>query len=276
MSEFPRAAAHSPIEEVFPDIFRVQGLVFMMRGLVRITRNMTIVRNGGELTVFTPIRLDADGEAALEELGRVTHMVRIGYFHRQDDAWYAHRYAPQVWAPPRMDDDGVVTDHVLEVGCDLPLEGASFFQFERSLFPECAVLLPHEGGVLVTSDSVQNWVDFAGCDRIGRFLLWLFRFRGPSNIGRGWRRLCEPVPQPDLKGRIERPLYRILGFEGPWRSREEVRRLRTVGDGRGFAADFERLLERDFRHLLSGHGQPLRDIAKTALTDRVRRIYKPR
>ena len=49
-----------------------------MNWYMGISRNMVVVRSGDELTLLNPIRLDDTGEAALAELGRVRHLVRLG------------------------------------------------------------------------------------------------------------------------------------------------------------------------------------------------------
>src|ERR1700722_12761296 len=102
MPAHPPAQAHGPVTEVFPDLFQVTGS-FAFARLLSITRNMTIVRQGGELVVLNSVRLDPAGEAALEKLGKVTHVVRVGAFHGYDDAYYADRFQATLWGPPGTD-----------------------------------------------------------------------------------------------------------------------------------------------------------------------------
>src|SRR5688572_6827527 len=90
MPDFLPAMPHGPITEVFPDVFVVEG-GFQFAPGVRITRNMTVVRQGDELTIINSVRLTPDGEAELEKLGRVKHVVRIGAFHGADDPYYVDR-----------------------------------------------------------------------------------------------------------------------------------------------------------------------------------------
>lgn len=62
------------------------------------SRNMVIVRENGELTLINTVRLDEEGLTALEHLGHVKNVVRIGAFHGYDDAFYLDRYHAQLWA----------------------------------------------------------------------------------------------------------------------------------------------------------------------------------
>ncbi|MCB9700797.1 MAG: hypothetical protein H6711_02765 [Myxococcales bacterium] len=236
---FPHALPHGPIEEVFPDVFVVRG-TFRMAPLVTIARNMTILREGEDLTVVTSVRLSAEGEAALERLGTVRHLVRLNGHHGIDDPYYAAKYKPTFWTLPNLKHpSGLASDRHL--GADgLPVSNARLFVFERPTVPESALILDRpEGGILCAVDSVQNWTeaDLAVCSFVGRIATRLMGFMGPAKIGPGWRRLCEPK------------------------------------DGVGFRPDFERLLQEDFVHLLSAHGSPLRGSAKDDLRATVRRLY---
>ena len=64
-------------------------------------------------------------------------------------------------------------------------------------------------------------------------------FRGRACIGPGWRKQSEPK------------------------------------DGKGFAADFDKLLALSWKHALGGHGAPMKDTARDDLRASVQKIYKP-
>ncbi|MBI2896410.1 MAG: hypothetical protein HYY06_22825 [Deltaproteobacteria bacterium] len=223
MSTFAPPMPHGPITEVYPDVFMVTGGFRFAPGL-RITRNMTIVRQGSELVLVNSVRLTPEGETRLAELGKVKHLVRIGAFHDLDDPYYEDRFAPTLWAPPRTrHNGGLKTDQELRPGSS-PISGSAIFAFERGKQPEAAILLEREGGILVTCDSYQNWTTFDGCSLLGRLMMRVMGF-GPTLIG------------------------------GPW----------TKYMGQDVKADFDRLLELPFRHLLPAHGTPLGDRAKEGL-----------
>lgn len=68
---------------------------------------------------------------------------------------------------------------------------------------------------------------------------------------------------------LARPMMRAMGFGpaiigGPWAKRM----------GPGVYEDFERLQTQPFRHLLPGHGAPLRDRARDELAGAMRRRFK--
>jgi hypothetical protein len=233
----PPAYAHGPFREVFPDVFVVRGSA-RMGPLLAITRNMTVLRNGRDLTLISAVRLSPEGEDALVQLGEVRHLVKIGNFHGSDDPYYKRRFAPRVWAQDGAVHRGMLaTDEVLAPG-HAPVPAARVFVFERSMKPECAILLERDGGILLTCDSVQNWPDdFEGCTFFGKVMMKSFGFRGRAKIGPGWRRLAEPK------------------------------------QGENFGGDFKRLLGEPFRHVLSAHGEPLLGTAKEDLRRMVEKEY---
>ena len=100
MQHYP-ALAHGELDRVFENIWFVRGMIKMpMLMPMKISRSMTVLRNPGndELTLVNPIRLDADGLAKLERLGKVAHVLRIGGFHGRDDGYYRDQYGAKVHA----------------------------------------------------------------------------------------------------------------------------------------------------------------------------------
>ena len=104
MEELPPALPHGKIEEIFPDVFFVTGAMktILMGRHWHFSRNMTIVREGDQLTLINTVRLDEPGQAQLEELGRVANVIKIGSLHGRDDAFYVSRYGSRFWAAPGM------------------------------------------------------------------------------------------------------------------------------------------------------------------------------
>ena len=128
MADFRPAYPHEPFEEVFPNLFFLRGQLRLLPG-ISITRNMVVVRQGTELVLVNSVRLTEAGEAELEKLGTVRHLVRLGFAHGADDAYYAHRYQPTFWAPERQKHAaGLAPSCALRAG-QSPIEGSSVFEF---------------------------------------------------------------------------------------------------------------------------------------------------
>ncbi len=224
MPEHAPQLPHGAIEEVFGDVFFVTGTMRaeFFGSLWQFSRNMTIVRDGGRLTLINAVRLDDAGLAALEALGEVAHVVRLGSMHGMDDAFYIERYGATYWGMPAMPGgEGPTLDKELTVHGELPIGDASLFAFETTKLPEGILRLDREGGILVACDSLQNWVapDEFFLDETVETMRPMGFFT-KAGIGPAWMQVNEPE-----------------------------------------ADDFVRLKEVVFEHALCGHGAPLRDTA---------------
>ncbi|MDJ0927365.1 MAG: hypothetical protein QNJ73_06885, partial [Gammaproteobacteria bacterium] len=160
LGQFPAPYPHESLRELGPDVFFLAGCM-RMAPLMRISRNMTVVRQDGELVVFNAVRMSPAAEAELNQLGRVTHVVRLGSFHGLDDAYYVARYGAQFWCQRESTHyPEPAVNHELSEGGALPLPDAELFVFRETKRPECALLLKHGAGLLITCDSVQHYGDF--------------------------------------------------------------------------------------------------------------------
>jgi hypothetical protein len=237
MSEFPPALPHGPVEEVFPDVFFVTGT---MRGeffgsMWQFSRNMTVVRDRGQLTIVNSVRLGPDGLAELDRLGTVANIVRIGDMHGVDDPFYVDRYRAKFWAVPGMAiQDELTVDVPLLTGGQMPFSACSLFEFKTTKLPEAILRLDREGGIMIACDSLQNWETpdpFFDDQTVDTMRGMGFFTR--ANLGLAW--LQESQPQPE---------------------------------------DFVRLKEVPFAHALCGHGVPLRNTAQQEFHAAFHRFFK--
>ncbi len=226
-SDFPAATPHGEIRQIFEDVFTVTGSV-MMAPEMQISRNMIILREGDALTLISTVRLNEEGLKALDALGRVENIVKLGAYHLGahnglDDPFYAHRYAPKLWALGGMEHrNGLETTHILRPGGDMPVGQASLFTYDSSKMPEGMLLLHKEGGILVSADSLQNWAEVdAFFSESAATRMQQAGFIQPANIGPEWLRVCQPEPQ-----------------------------------------EFANVAELDFVHLMPSHGTPILNTAK--------------
>jgi hypothetical protein len=231
-SDLPDLEPHGTLTPLFDDVWTLTGSV-VMAPLLRLPRNMVVLRHEGELALVNSVRLSEQGLADLEALGTVRHVVRIG-FHGMDDAFYVDRYGAELWALPGVEHARGATTQ--ELGADhAPFPGITVFRFELTNKPEAALIV-NEHGLLITCDSVQNWEDTEGCSLLAKGVTHLMGFVKPAQIGPPWRKIMTP-------------------------------------EGGSLRPDFERLLELDWKHLVGGHGNPLRDEAREALRRSVAREF---
>lgn len=227
-----------PLQQVFDDIWWAWGTVRFMPGIT-FPRNMTIIRERGELVLVHPVMMPDDVQRQIEALGPIKHIVRLGNFHGMDDAKYIAKYDPVAWAPPGVElSAGARIDRELVPGGPTPFSDGTVFSFTAATAPEVAIHLARHGGVLLTCDSVQNWETTTGCSFLGGAMAGMMGFKGRACVGPGWRKVCEPK------------------------------------DGVGFRKDFERLVALEWKHLLSAHGQPMHDTARDDLRATLAKLYR--
>ncbi|MES2217111.1 MAG: hypothetical protein V4501_01735 [Pseudomonadota bacterium] len=223
---------HSEITEIFPNIFMVMGTNITSCSNVELqhSRNMIMLRDGDQLSLINTVRLTDAGLAALDALGKVSNVIRIGAFHGRDDAFYLERYDAKLWALAGMQhENNRVADFLLQPNDKMPWPNSSIFIFETSAFPEGILHIADEGGILITCDSIKNWV------KPDRFFSTetakLYEEQGlfgVASIAKVWLEACQVKP-----------------------------------------ADFDRLKFLKFNHLLSAHGAPLMDIADKKIAEAI-------
>lgn len=231
---FLPAQAHGDLQALGNEVWWVPGTM-RLNWYMGISRNMVVVRSGDELTLLNPIRLDERGEASLEALGRVRHLVRLGCLHGCDDAYLKQRYGAEFWCQANSRRyPAPATDHELEEGGALPFADAQLVAFHEVKHPECALLIRRGSGILVTCDSFQYYPNWERHSLIARLLLPRLGFSKRLLIGPLWKKFQTP-------------------------------------EGGSLQADFERLLALDFDAFVSAHGAPLmqgaKDAARAAVDD---------
>jgi flavorubredoxin len=135
--------------------------------------------------------------------------------------------------PGMQHEHGLTADKELTAGGQMPFLGCSLFVFRTTKLPEGILHIDRAGGVLVTCDSLQNYLKpDEYFSEESRKVMTDMGFFQPANLGPLWMQVNEPKEQ-----------------------------------------DFIRLRELEFRHVLPGHGSPLRDTAKDSYAARFRGVF---
>lgn len=233
--EHAPAYPHDPVQEIAEDVFAVRGSL-LMNPLIRISRNMAVVRHAGELSLINPVRLNDAGIDALERLGRIRRIMTLGALHGIDDAWYRARFGVESWAragsrkyPPPQDYRTLGEQH------PLPFPDAQLFCFHGTQ-PEAALLLRRGAGLLLTCDAIQHYGDYRHASPAAKLLLPLLGFPKTTLIGPIWLKAVTPP-------------------------------------GATMLAEFQRLLALKFDSLFAAHGSFLPEGAHAAVEAAVRKTF---
>ncbi|HCS26432.1 MAG TPA: hypothetical protein DIW43_03205 [Spongiibacteraceae bacterium] len=189
MTTYAKITPHSAIREILPDVFFVQGSYRFAIGF-RFSRNMLVLRQGRELTVINPVRLNETEEQKLDALGTVRHVMRLGTFHGMDDPYYVDRYQATFWCQPGKGQYSVpAIDQELGALAQLPIEGLSCLPFTATKEPECVLHLARDGGLLISCDSLQDWSDYGQCTWLSKRVLPRMGFEKRLLVGPIWKKL---------------------------------------------------------------------------------------
>ena len=228
---------HGNIETIADDVFMVRGSI-KLNPVLRISRNMGIVRQGNELTLINPIRLNTSVEASLKELGEITNIMGLGCFHGLDDAYYADHFKSKSWCQPG---GKTYTEPTIDVEINatspLPIDGAELFEFKGIPQPECALLLKRAGGILFTCDAIQHYGDYSYQNLPARLLMPRIGFPKTTLVGPFWLKLM-------------------------------------TAEGENLESEFRRLLELDFDKLLAGHGTLIEGSAHAAVVRAIDKAFE--
>jgi hypothetical protein len=221
--EFPPALPHGELRELFPDIFFVTGTMTVAGKPLSFSRNMTVVRENGLLTLINSVRLDERGLKALEALGTVEHVIRLAGFHGMDDPFYKDRYGAKVWAVKGQTyvagfdpaaEPYFQADELIDAASALPLEGSRLYEFKSARPTEAVMVLLRDGGILVSGDALQNW---RSTDRyfslMARVMMRFGGFIKACNVGPGWHKFAKPSVD-DLTGLLDLRFEHVLPAHG--------------------------------------------------------------
>lgn len=233
---FPPAYPHDPVTKIADDVFMVRGSI-PMNALLRITRNMAIVRHNESITLINPIRLSAEGEESLTSLGHIGQIIRLGAFHGLDDPYYVSKFGAEFWCQAGGKAyQQPATDIPLSAGCELPFPDGELIPIEGARQPEAVILIKREPGLLLTCDAIQHYGDYRHNNFLARIVMPFIGFPKTTIVGPIWLKYMTP------KGASLQPA-------------------------------FENLMKLDFDSLLSAHGSFLERGAKASVAAAIQRAF---
>lgn len=208
MSDQSKIYPHGEVERIDENIFMVRGSI-KMNPMMRVTRNMAIVRQGDELSLINPIRVSAEIESQIEALGVVKHIVRLGAFHGVDDTYYSEKYSTSMWSQPGGSTYTVPKiDNEISAGCALPFSNAEIIEFDGSVQPECILLMKVGKGLLLTCDAIQNYGDYSYNNLFAKLLMPFIGFPRATIVGPIWLKYMTPEKQS-----LETQFRKLLALE---------------------------------------------------------------
>lgn len=233
---YPPVYPHGDIEEIGNEIYLVRGSI-KMNPIVRITRNMVLIRDSGELSLVNPIRVNDPLLNKICSLGEIKHVIRTGAFHGLDDPFYVDKYSAKMWsqtggtiytAPP--------IDIELTTETVLPFANGTIVVFPNTKQPECVLHVADGDGLLVTCDVIQHYGDYSYNNLPARLLMPFIGFPKTTLVGPLWLKLM-------------------------------------TREGQSLEADIRQLLNLKFNRLISAHGTYLQSGAHEAVSKAIDKVF---
>lgn len=232
---YPPAYPHGQIQNLYPGVFLLHGSIKMGPGM-RMNRNMVILQSGPELVLINPVRMSEEGLAALDLLGRVSKIIRLGDFHGLDDEFYLARYKCAFWAQQGQETYKAPSPtKVINSSTVGPIKDSEFFIFESAIFPEAALFIK-EHKLLITTESIQYYSDWSYFSWLTKLVFKFLGFKIGLNIG------------------------------GPWLKR-------VTSKGETLKKDFDALLIIDFEAVIAAHGALIESGAKELLKAEMSNVF---
>mmetsp|Transcript_4537 Transcript_4537/g.5090 ORF Transcript_4537/g.5090 Transcript_4537/m.5090 type:complete len:239 (+) Transcript_4537:348-1064(+) len=219
---------HDPIVQLpgVEDVYYVHGDHYYMP-IMKMNRNMVIIKEGSDLSLINPIKLTTEGEEELLKLGTIKRIIRLGFWHGSDDEYYKKTFNVPLWAPgastvyPDIEIDVKFTED------DELFPGSKTVIFDKDLKLGAEAVFTYKG-VLFTCDCIQYHSSYTRCNLMGKMML----------------------PMLGLKG---------LVIANPWMEATQL------PEGKSVKPDFERIMELDFDQFISAHGHCYERGAKDAV-----------
>eukprot|EP00121_Abeoforma_whisleri_P006899 Awhi_evm1s6282 len=180
-------------------------------------RTMTIVKEkDNKITLINGMKLTEEGHQALEALGEVKSLIRLGSFHGGDDAYLCHRYPEMKYyvLPGMKVSSGLEKEPVRLTNDTCSIEGGKVMQCPVTEVREGVLWLPIGPGFLVACDLLQNqetsgpYVSYA----MGLFL-HLNGFCGKGKVGPGFLNFGYTIWGLDPKALLPSFLRELLDME---------------------------------------------------------------
>lgn len=163
-------------------------------GLFKYSRNMVILKDGDNLCLVNPVRLNETEEKKLLSIGKIYAILKLGRLHSVDLPYYMDKFSPQLWA---SNNDSFVIDNNYKIDIDLegteklPFLGISLFNFKTSKQNEAVAFLPQNDGILLSCDA------FVNMKKNDPMANWLVRTLSkllpePVYIGPNWYKIMKP------------------------------------------------------------------------------------
>jgi hypothetical protein len=187
MKNYFKQLPHQKIQKNYENIYSLMGSMKLF-GVFKYSRNMVILKDGDNLCIVNPVRLNEGEEKKLLELGKIHSILKLGRLHSVDLPYYMDKFSPKLWASEK---DSFVKEHNYKIDIDLektdklPFLDMQIYSFKTSKENEAIAFLPQDEGIVLACDALVNM------RKIDPMANWLVKTLSkvlpePTYIGPNW------------------------------------------------------------------------------------------
>jgi len=202
---------HGRMKQILPNIYTVTGTMRLF-GIFQYSRCMTIIKNGNELSLLNPVRVDESLLSEIENLGEIKYLIKLGQLHSVDLPFYMDRFSPKLWA--NREDPNVSAynpEGYFDDNEDLTFLDAKVKVIEASKVKEAVLVSRDEGGCLHSCDAFvnmgtdpnHNWLTA----KLSKFL------PTPTYIGPNWIKVAKP-PKTSIEAALQYDFENFIPAHG--------------------------------------------------------------
>lgn len=230
MNRYFKILPHQKLKQKYENIYTLVGSMQLFK-VFKYSRNMVILKSGNKLCLVNPIRLSAQEEKKLLELGSIHAILKLGRLHSVDLPYYMDRFSPKLWASRK---DSFVQAHNypididLETDPELPFLDLQIYSFKTSKENEAIAFLPKEGGIVLACDA------FVNMKKIDPMANWIVKLLSnlldePTYIGPNWYKIMRPSKE-DFDKVLSFDFDKMIPAHGPILDRGANKKIRQYLD----------------------------------------------
>jgi hypothetical protein len=95
MKNYFKQLPHQKIQKNYENIYSLMGSMKLF-GVFKYSRNMVILKDGDNLCIVNPVRLNEGEKKKLLELGKIHSILKLGRLHSVDLPYYMDKFSPKL------------------------------------------------------------------------------------------------------------------------------------------------------------------------------------
>ncbi len=215
MSKYFKIMQHHSIIPISENVYSLMGSMKLFN-VFKYSRTMVILKDGNDLCLVNPVRLNHTEEKKLLSMGKIHSILKLGRLHSVDLPYYMDKFSPKLWASSKdsfLEKYNYRINIDLELTASIPFLDMQIYSFKTSKENEAVAYLPQESGIILSCDALVNMKE------IDPMANWLVRTLSkilpePTYIGPNWYKAMKPKKE-DFEEVLKFKFDKMIPAHGP-------------------------------------------------------------